>query len=173
MQKRVKAFYDGCQVRRCHALRTLFPETVGEHSARVAWLASELASSMGLDTLGQLRIVRGALLHDIAEYYTGDMCAPAKKAMGVSLTRLEDEYLDSVGLLRDSPILDPQSVLILKVADTADLLIKSKCELDAGNREYLSVYNHCSKWLKDLVSGDVDLGMILYNLIGDFSERER
>lgn len=64
------------------------PESVADHSFRTAVLAMILADLEGLDVE---KVIRMALLHDLAEAEIGDLTPEAKKGMGEECTRAEGE----------------------------------------------------------------------------------
>lgn len=66
------------------------PESVADHSFRVALIAMVLADGRGLDTL---KTVRMALLHDLAEAETGDLTPIQKGLDSVAARRAEDEAM--------------------------------------------------------------------------------
>lgn len=63
------------------------PESVADHSFRVALIALVLADERGLDSL---KAVRMALLHDLAEAETGDLTPSQKEADPERFRRAED-----------------------------------------------------------------------------------
>lgn len=75
------------------------PESVADHSYGVAFL-SMLASDMkGFETADAVRI---ALLHDLAEAYTGDLTPRQKRKIGVELVHKVEEAIVA-WLLSDLP----------------------------------------------------------------------
>jgi len=66
------------------------PESVADHSFRVALIALVLADAKGLDSL---KAVRMALLHDLAEAETGDLTPVQKEADPEASKRVEDEAM--------------------------------------------------------------------------------
>ena len=66
------------------------PESVADHSFRVALIALVLADAKGLDSL---KAVRMALLHDLAEAETGDLTPVQKGADPEASKRVEDEAM--------------------------------------------------------------------------------
>ncbi len=69
------------------------PESVADHSFRVALIALVLADENGLDSL---RAVRMALLHDLAEAETGDLTPSQKEADPEGFRRAEDAAMDKL-----------------------------------------------------------------------------
>ena len=63
------------------------PESVADHSFRVALIALVLAEERGLDAL---RVVRMALIHDLAEAETGDLTPAQKGAAPEDAMRAEE-----------------------------------------------------------------------------------
>jgi putative hydrolase of HD superfamily len=66
------------------------PESVADHSFRVALIALVLADAKGLDSL---KAVRMALLHDLAEAETGDLTPVQKGTDPEASKRVEDEAM--------------------------------------------------------------------------------
>lgn len=145
---RTQAIYDAGSVQRCHTLRTIQKDTVGSHSYRVAYLCLELAEGR-IPTHRMLELIKAALLHDAAEAYTGDICAPAKKVLVGNLENVEKEYLKSVGIV--VPYLTPVEEWILKAADTLDLLMFSREEMRMGNSGIRPVFSKCEEWLSEML----------------------
>lgn len=69
------------------------PESVAEHSFRMAVLAMILADLKGLDAE---RAMRMALLHDLAEAEIGDMTPGQKRRRGPAYARYEDEAMTQI-----------------------------------------------------------------------------
>ena len=66
------------------------PESVADHSFRVALISLVLADERGLDSL---KAVRMALIHDLAEAETGDLTPTQKDADPEANKRAEDEAM--------------------------------------------------------------------------------
>jgi putative hydrolase of HD superfamily len=66
------------------------PESVADHSFRVALMAMILAEERGLDVL---RVVKMALIHDLAEAETGDLTPVQKDVDPQAAKRREDEVM--------------------------------------------------------------------------------
>lgn len=67
------------------------PESVADHSFRVALIAMVLAEAQRLDTL---KVVRMALLHDLAEAEVGDLTPTQRGSDENELKRKEDEAME-------------------------------------------------------------------------------
>jgi len=67
------------------------PESVADHSFRVALIALILADARGLNSL---RVVRMALLHDLAEAETGDLTPTQKEADPEAARRTEEAAME-------------------------------------------------------------------------------
>jgi len=76
------------------------PESVADHSYRVALAAMALSDSLGLDTC---RVIRMALLHDLAEAITGDVPPMRKKK---DHKGLEDQAMRQIVSALPDPIKD-------------------------------------------------------------------
>ncbi|MGQ9680427.1 MAG: HD domain-containing protein [Candidatus Bathyarchaeia archaeon] len=69
------------------------PESVADHSFRMTILAMVLSDLEGLNTE---KVIRMALLHDVAEAETGDLTPEAKAGMGGEYVRREEEAFRSI-----------------------------------------------------------------------------
>lgn len=69
------------------------PESVADHSFRVALISMVLADERGLDTL---KAVRMALLHDLAEVETGDLTPTQKGADPASFKLAEEAAMSKI-----------------------------------------------------------------------------
>jgi putative hydrolases of HD superfamily len=69
------------------------PESVADHSFRVALIALVLADASGLNSL---KVVRMALLHDLAEAETGDLTPTQKNAAPESARRAENQAMEGI-----------------------------------------------------------------------------
>ena len=120
----------GAAVKRYHTVNMLVEETVGHHSANVAILCILLSEQKP-----SVNLLMAALLHDMAEQYTGDIPATAKWAsdeLKAALDKMEYEaHTESVMAV---PGLDAEERLILKQADMLDLCFKCMEEITMGNR---------------------------------------
>ena len=77
MKKTLEFLLAGAEVLRYHTVQTLQRETVGHHSHGVACLV------LLLDPQASARLLRAALLHDLAEQCTGDIPSAAKREYGI------------------------------------------------------------------------------------------
>lgn len=132
-------------VLRHHTMPPIKPETVGHHSAGVAILCiaiSELKPSVNL--------LMAALLHDMHEYKTGDVPAPAKwdsPELAAALHQLEKRYDDH--FMPYPCLLTDYEQRVLKQADMLDLCFKAKEEMRMGNQMYSLVFNRGMKYLRE------------------------
>lgn len=77
----------------------LFPESVGEHTYQVAFMARILASALGLRPQERIELYRLAAMHDLAESYASDVVYPVKvreKDLGKMHADLEDKVIDDI-----------------------------------------------------------------------------
>ena len=115
-------------VTRYHTHPRLRTETVGHHSANVCAILLRIEPNCARDLL-----VR-ALMHDVPEYYTGDVPAPAKwdsPDLKDELDRREGYYIVKHSI--PDPELTPQQGTLLKAADMLDLVLSSIEEVKMGN----------------------------------------
>lgn len=108
------------------------PESVADHSYATALLAMVLSDSRGMDTL---KVVRMALLHDLAEAITGDLTPPQKKepqtvteddAMKLTLGRFPPTLAEMYGTLWDEYRAGESSeARLVYAADKIEMLIQA------------------------------------------------
>jgi len=107
------------------------PESVADHSFRVALIALVLADAKGLDSL---RVVRMALLHDLAEAETGDLTPTQKgldpegskraeeEAMRRILEKLPPEY---IGAWREFSEGSTEEACLVRDADKLEMVMQA------------------------------------------------
>jgi 5'-deoxynucleotidase YfbR-like HD superfamily hydrolase len=77
----------------------LFPESVGEHTYQVVFLARILASALGMRPQERIELYRIATMHDLAESYASDVVYPVKvreKDLGKMHADLEERVIDDI-----------------------------------------------------------------------------
>lgn len=106
---------------RYHGLRMLYTDTVGHHSYNVAQILRHIASDLPRER--QHLLLEAALDHDVAETVTGDMPAPAKRAipgMREAFGIYEAKVMEENGLeVVEHQLLEHEKRL-LKAADAMD-----------------------------------------------------
>lgn len=148
LRAQLRAIYGGGDVQRFHTMRTVKPNTVGQHSYGVALLCQLLAPNCSK------KLLLAALTHDMAEQWTGDVPAPAKIAMGISqsLHELEETTLLAIGIDYGCD-LNQDERRILKLADTLDGLMFCILEFNLGNASiYTALKNFKDYAKKNLVT---------------------
>lgn len=145
MKSKLKFVLQGGAVRRYHTMRTLHAQNVAEHSFGVAWLVYLLT-----DGKPSVNLLMAALGHDIAEHVTGDLPAPAKRAMelGARFAAAEDVATVAAGL--DIPELTEEESKILKLADTAELVLYCMQEVSMGNLRMHDVMARGLSYIEEL-----------------------
>lgn len=133
----------GHGVNRYHQRYTAVTDTVGKHSAGVAGFLILLQEGGALPRAAALA---AAIVHDLPECETGDIPAPAKRAMSPaarhSLSELEESLLRQHGFEYD---LSEDEQRLLKLADYLDGLMFCVEEMRRGNREVSGVGDvYCS-----------------------------
>lgn len=110
----------GGGVRRYHAHPGIAPQSVAEHSWRVAVLCAYLWPD-------RPQLVTAALYHDVAEGLFGDLPAPAKRALppaaADALAEIETEYERYLGIERHAGSLCVEDYRRLKIADYTELCL--------------------------------------------------
>lgn len=99
----------------------------------VLWLTNGDASAY---------LIKSAMYHDVPEKATGDMPGPVKNKhpeLRAALEAVEDEY---IGLMNIGIALTSEENLILKIADSMELILHAKRDVNMGNRYAMEVYNN-------------------------------
>lgn len=111
----------GGGVKRYHTRPLIGEQTVAAHSWGVACICMRLSG--GQENRDVLYLYEAALLHDVAEYDTGDIPATAKwesPTLKAALEDLERAVESRIGISTDK--LEPWSLWALKFADMLELL---------------------------------------------------
>jgi 5'-deoxynucleotidase YfbR-like HD superfamily hydrolase len=136
----------GTEVSRWHTQQPIFPETVGHHSANVALLCDVISEGeCSRDVLFT------ALIHDLGEFWTGDVPAPAKvlnPSLKDHLSVMDEHYLRGIGV--ETPLLSAAEISLVKAADILDLLWVARLEVQVGNTAYLDVLDRGFSYLEAL-----------------------
>lgn len=140
----------GLYVHRAHTVSLIHEETVGHHSAHVAaiiiWIMHPVTPSGSL--------LRAAILHDVAEGYTGDIPANVKidhPNLRTLLHRIETDWWEERGWTDPSLRLDSDEALLLKIADYLSLGRMCAHERLMGNRLINNMQNNIREYLMKLV----------------------
>ena len=144
MQKELEFITYGAEVKRFHTFTTLQLETVGHHSHGVAmycWLIAPNASAA---------LLQAALLHDLAEQYTGDIPSPSKRLYGIGdqVEALELKLIEDAGF--NFPELSPREERVLKLADIAQGAMFCLREAQLGNRRAVEVFDRYLSYTADM-----------------------
>jgi len=119
---------NGLHVKRFHTTFRTQEETVGHHSANVASII------LRLDPECSRELLIAALMHDVAEVYTGDVPAPFKwdnPHIKSGLDKGEQDYRINNNI--QNPTLTIEERQLLKLADMLDLVLSSLEECGRGN----------------------------------------
>ena len=115
MKTPISNVLDAQHVKRWSLVATTAESNVASHSFNVAMIAMSIAQRMAWTPFGVMSICYNALMHDIAEVFTGDVPTPTKIAMkqrGVDFNSLFHNHEDS--------IMDNETLAIVKLADLID-----------------------------------------------------
>lgn len=103
-------------VKRWHMIDTTRTQTLAEHSANVAVLAYHIAhTAPGMFFGPAENVVAAALMHDMAEVFTGDFPSHSKKHL-FGINDLEEKVLPPSFVIPQSP----ETELMIKLCDLAD-----------------------------------------------------
>lgn len=150
LESRIDFVRAGMGVQRYHQRYTHVIDSVGKHSAGVAlWLM------LMNEQLPSAQLLAAALVHDLPEWVTGDIPAPAKRVMSASaradLACEEDKQLKDNGFDYD---LTENEERQLKIADYFDGLSFATEEMRRGNREIFEVGEKYIDYLYTLLYED-------------------
>lgn len=138
MQKQIDFLLRGASVRRFHTIPVVLGETTGHHSAIVAGLLLLLWPERMT-----VPLLRYAILHDSAEFVTGDIPSPVKRAIDrAPLDRFEKSVYEDWGINMQE--LSPEDRKIFKFADNLAGIATCTGEMRAGNTHLLEA---CSNFL--------------------------
>ena len=128
MKNKILFVMRGGETGRFHTLRTIQQDNVAQHSFGVAWFCHLLMDGQADSTL-----LLAALAHDLAEQVVGDMPAPAKRELNVTIkmAELEDDILRKAGF---EFILTDEQRRIMKLADCLQGMLFCIRERSLGNR---------------------------------------
>lgn len=137
---------NGRVTRRFHGLRMLDYQRVDAHSYGVAVLV--LALVRGADIERRERLLRAALMHDLAEWKAGDIPAPTKRDLGPEWRKqfndYENELLSAHGLQVE---LDARDARVLKLADALEGCLHCIEERNMGNRTIGPIFKEFWKYV--------------------------
>lgn len=126
MNKQMQKIYDAGSVLRYHTTRTIQQQTVADHSGRVAKL---LAVNFNVSC----ELLRAALVHDVAEVYTGDIPATFKWAaedVAKQIAEWEHKIDETLGI---AVSLTETERRVLKLCDLGELCLFAMSEVKLGN----------------------------------------
>jgi 5'-deoxynucleotidase YfbR-like HD superfamily hydrolase len=120
-------------------------DTVAQHSFGVAWFCYLLSNG-----LPSANLLMAALSHDLAEQDTGDIPAPAKRALGIKqqFDTYEDTIMGNAGFHKFA--LTPGEVRTVKMADCMDGAMRCIMELKMGNHFMYPVLSRFVNYIEEL-----------------------
>lgn len=141
---------EGGAVQRFHTRPGLAPYTDAAHSHGVAMLCHKLTQGRASSNL-----LMAALVHDLGEQYSGDVSAPAKRALGLGerLKAAEDLQLARYGLLFNLTAYEEH---VLSVADQFEGLLWCCRERFMGNTTVNLMYDKWQLWCRQLTLTDTE-----------------
>lgn len=132
----------GAGVTRCHTVKTIMNQSVGEHTFNVMMILLALVPQGYRDHLNVL--LQMAAYHDLPEQATGDVPAPAKwndAVLDARLKELEADFMRGWDLTFD--YVHEADVWLLKFADRMELMMYAREELMLGNLHIQNVWERC------------------------------
>ena len=151
MKMKLNAIYDNGRVRRFHTVpdyTSVASQNIAEHSWGVALICIDLCRR--LDHEPSAKLLTAALLHDIEEGITGDTPAPAKwkfPELRAALVSAEVWALRELGLSEIE--LNDAEQLILKWADSIELVLYCNRKIKTGNQAYGIVHANILQYIYD------------------------
>jgi len=132
----------GGATKRYHTVQTLTQETVAEHSFYVAMFCQLIA-------FPGASLLLAALSHDLAEYKTGDIPSPTKRAcaMGDAVEEMEAKLLKEHGF---KFLLNESEQRILMMADRMSGMLRCIIERRLGNAGIEYVYVNFRDYVAEL-----------------------
>lgn len=150
-------------------VRTIQKQSVMDHSARVAIMASRIAITIyDIRDVNTLFCVQSyALWHDSEESVSGDIASPAKFA--VDMEALRDKFVHELPnpavLIDDLPIVTH----IVKLADLAEALVFLLIEMSMGNSSVSLIYGDINRKLRAMDKGEQVANMV-FGTFGSFEQ---
>lgn len=156
MKSQVLFMFRGGETSRFHTLRTIQQDNVAQHSFGVAHLCQLINPQCSKN------LILAALEHDLAEQVTGDMPAPSKRELGVSLrmSELEDEILHRAGF---GVPLTEEEARILKLADCFQGMLFCIRERSLGNRGVEAVFGRYRGYVLEKLRVNEDSWITLFD----------
>lgn len=136
----------GGNVRRYHTRSVIGEQTVAAHSWGVAMLLLELCENPSAELL------RAALVHDLAEYDTGDVPSTAKwqsPELKAALSRLEGRIEVELEIAVE---LSQEERFALKLADMLELCWHAYEQRKLGNRYAEEWWENGSNWITAILA---------------------
>lgn len=148
LKRRLQATFRGSATKRFHTIRTVHENTVGQHSFGVAMLYYIIAIEPSLNG------VMTALTHDLAEYKTGDVPAPAKRELGLreQFAAYEANVMAAAGFPAFEATLDADDKWVVKLADALDGLVFCGYERKMGNRQANEAFDNFCQYVTELLN---------------------
>lgn len=150
--ERLKFIYNAYHVTRYHtSARVRDKQLLGQHHAGVAAIYMVLCDALCVATT--IEGFRYALTHDMGEFFTGDMPAPAKRGMGLKdrFEQAEERALKEFDM-DNWPT--QQHLDIIKLADCIDGMLHCLWEANQGNRSALPVFWTFLSYARELPISD-------------------
>lgn len=146
----------GGRVNRVHAVPTITPQSVAEHTFNSILIAHEICQDVKADRhceIDEAKVMQYILLHDVPEMYTGDIPAYIKKG-GVKslLEELEDVWRQEVMPDYHKNIeMDVVELGIASLVDSLELVMFCIDEFNMGNRDplFLNMFEKGLKYAKE------------------------
>ena len=132
------------RVQRYHAAPVDKKQSVAEHSWGVAMILLEIC-------FPSKSLLKAALIHDAAEYYTGDLPSPVKRVspeVKELFDALEDDGLALLELIM--PDLDARETRLLKIADCLEGMYYCDSRIQAGDNGAIKVRDNYITYLNKL-----------------------
>lgn len=145
---------EGGETERYHTVRTLYKETVGQHSFEVALYCYLMVEKPSVN------LILAALMHDLAEHQTGDAPSNAKRKYNLrsQYKAIEAGIMQDIGLV--VPLTEAEE-RILKVADYIQGMSFCVREMQMGNRKMKVIFDRYSSYFDEYhLDGNAE---VLYN----------
>lgn len=151
---------EGGSVVRYHTRPGIKPDTDAHHSHGVIMFCELLSGGQRpmMGASASANLLMAAATHDLGEQKVGDVPAPAKRALSLSvmLGQYEDAVLQRYSLDYAQYLTEAEQV-VLKLADCFDGMMYCCRELALGNRNSLLVWRRYCSYVETLTAVDVNM----------------
>lgn len=145
--EKINTYRRGLSVERLHTFPHILPYNNGFHSANAALIGMELCK---LNHLRYNLVVVALLLHDIHEWFVGDIPSPVKRSspdIAMAFKDLEKKWEQKNNI--EIPILSIEEENVFKASDCIELGLFCLDEIEMGNMTLFPVLKNVVSYLEE------------------------